>query len=102
VRRRTRPPDRKDTRNHGQVYRFRLSRTRGGTRVAYQAAGAGKPASPRRVAVSKKRSLPGLLGPLCSLKRPRISDLPNRVIGLYSDLLMFLSRDAVYNRHNID
>lgn len=30
-------------------------------------------------------------------KRPRISDLPNRVIGQYSDLLMFLYRDGYYN-----
>lgn len=30
-------------------------------------------------------------------KRPRISDLPARVIGQYSDLLMFLYRDECYN-----
>jgi len=29
-------------------------------------------------------------------KRPRISDLPDRMIGQYSDLLMFLYRDEVY------
>jgi len=32
-----------------------------------------------------------------SNKRPRITDLPSRFIGQYSDLLMFLYRDECYN-----
>lgn len=35
-------------------------------------------------------------------KRPRISDLPARVIGQYADLLMFLYRDECYNSDSQD
>ena len=35
-------------------------------------------------------------------KRPRISDLPDRAIGQYSDLLMFMYRDERYNPDSLE